>query len=196
MFKFITMIKSLVRIVGFLAVFISLIQPLKAQNTPLPNVGNSRINQFSDQQIVQLWQQAMGAGMSESDAMKALVRKGLKPAEVTQFKRSLVAMQANKKSLFTNNNLVKDTTGFLRDSTWLLDVPQLKKPSNRYGYDFFSNPNISFEPNLRVATPKNYVLGSDDQLVITLTGLSATTPLGYNNLTGVFSISQANTTTN
>jgi protein involved in polysaccharide export with SLBB domain len=38
--------------------------------------------------------------------------------------------------------------------------------------EFFSNPNSSFEPNLRIATPQNYILGPDDELMITLTGLN------------------------
>lgn len=138
------------------------------------NMATSKMSQFSDQQLILLWQQAMGNGLSESDAMKYLVKKGLKPAEVEQFKKRMVALQINKKSQFGNNNLIKDTSSFMRDSTWILEVPEVRKQTNRYGYDFFSNPNISFEPNLRLATPKNYILGPDDQLGITLTGLNET----------------------
>ena len=163
------MIKFLGKILPVLAFVLLIFQSTNAQN-----VSNARISQFSDQQIMQLWQQAIGGGLSESDAMKALVKKGLKPSEVIQFKKRLVGMQSTKKSQFTNNNMIKDTAGFMRDSTWILDIPEIRKPSTRYGYDFFSNPNISFEPNLRVATPKNYILGPDDQLGITLTGLNET----------------------
>ena len=163
------MIKFLGKILPVLAFVLLIFQSTNAQN-----VSNARISQFSDQQIMQLWQQAIGGGLSESDAMRALVKKGLKPSEVIQFKKRLVGMQSTKKSQFTNNNMIKDTAGFMRDSTWILDIPEIRKPSTRYGYDFFSNPNISFEPNLRVATPKNYILGPDDQLGITLTGLNET----------------------
>ena len=163
------MIKFLGKILPVLAFVLLIFQSTNAQN-----VSNARISQFSDQQIMQLWQQAIGSGLSESDAMRALVKKGLKPSEVTQFKKRLVGMQSTKKSQFTNNNMIKDTAGFMRDSTWILDIPEIRKPSSRYGYDFFSNPNITFDPNLRVATPKNYVLGPDDQLGITLTGLNET----------------------
>lgn len=161
------MMKFLGKIAAVLAVFV-----LIATNVQAQNESNARISQFSDQQILQLWQQVSANTTSESDAMKLLVKKGLKPAEVLQFKKRLVGLQATKKSQFSTNNLIKDTANFMRDSTWILEVPEIKKPSSRYGYDFFSNPNISFEPNLRIATPKNYVLGPDDQLSITLTGLN------------------------
>ncbi len=163
------MIKFIGKIIGILIVFLIMGAPLRAQN-----MNNAKINQYSDQQIMQLWQQAAESGLSESDAMKLLVKKGLKPSEVGQFKKRLVGLQTANKSKFSKSSLIQDTTGFMRDSTWVLEVPELKKLSNRYGYDFFSSPNISFEPNLRIATPKTYVLGPDDQLNITLTGLNET----------------------
>jgi len=161
------MMKFLGKIVAVLALFV-----LIATNVQAQNESNARISQFSDQQILQLWQQVSANTSSESDAMKLLVKKGLKPAEVLQFKKRLIGLQSSKRSQFSTNNLIKDTANFMRDSTWVLEVPEFKKPSSRYGYDFFSNPNISFEPNLRIATPKNYVLGPDDQLSLTLTGLN------------------------
>jgi protein involved in polysaccharide export with SLBB domain len=161
------MMKFLGKILAVWALFVLVATAAQAQNE-----SNARISQFSDQQILQLWQQVSASTSSESDAMKLLVKKGLKPAEVLQFKKRLIGLQASKRSQFSTNNLIKDTANFMRDSTWVLEVPEVKKPSSRYGYDFFSNPNISFEPNLRIATPKNYVLGSDDQLSLTLTGLN------------------------
>ncbi len=161
------MMKFLGKILAVLALFVLVATTAQAQNE-----SNARISQFSDQQILQLWQQVSASTSSESDAMKLLVKKGLKPAEVLQFKKRLIGLQSSKRSQFSTNNLIKDTANFMRDSTWVLEVPEVKKPSSRYGYDFFSNPNISFEPNLRIATPKNYVLGSDDQLSLTLTGLN------------------------
>lgn len=39
-----------------------------------------------------------------------------------------------------------------------------------FGSELFANSNIKFEPNLRMATPKSYVIGPDDQLLVDLTG--------------------------
>ncbi|OCK43081.1 hypothetical protein BA195_09340 [Tenacibaculum soleae] len=44
------------------------------------------------------------------------------------------------------------------------------KESLLFGYDFFNNPNITFTPNLNIATPENYVIGSGDILSIDLWG--------------------------
>ena len=133
------------------------------------------INQLSDQQIIQIWQQTQKQGMSESDAINALMKKGLAPNDVNTFKKRLVQVQTGPKSKYTLQNAIRDTAEFMRDSSWIIAIPQAKKQSKYYGFDFFANPNPSFEPNLRISTPQNYVLGPDDELTITLTGLNERT---------------------
>lgn len=54
-----------------------------------------------------------------------------------------------------------------------------------YGYSIFNNKNPLFQENLRIATPRNYILGPDDELIIDITGYNAqtykltVTPDGY-----------------
>lgn len=40
-----------------------------------------------------------------------------------------------------------------------------------FGAELFNNPSLSFQPDLRIATPVNYVLGPDDALAISVYGL-------------------------
>jgi protein involved in polysaccharide export with SLBB domain len=42
--------------------------------------------------------------------------------------------------------------------------------SGVFGSSFFDSPSLSFEPNLRIATPTNYILGPDDELAINVSG--------------------------
>ncbi|MDP9047146.1 MAG: SLBB domain-containing protein, partial [Bacteroidota bacterium] len=42
--------------------------------------------------------------------------------------------------------------------------------SNVFGSSFFSTESLSFEPNLRIATPSHYILGPDDELLINISG--------------------------
>ncbi|HCT23931.1 MAG TPA: capsule biosynthesis protein, partial [Chitinophagaceae bacterium] len=44
-----------------------------------------------------------------------------------------------------------------------------------FGQELFSNTNLTFEPNMRMATPRNYILGPDDELVIDVFGYSERT---------------------
>ena len=49
-------------------------------------------------------------------------------------------------------------------------VVRINKKEELFGYDFFNNPNISFTPNLNIATPENYIIGSGDVISIDLWG--------------------------
>jgi len=157
---------------GFLfGVLILLTGTLRSQsilNNLSPDV---KVSQLSDQQMMQLWQEAQKNGLSENQAVSMMAQKGMSTAEISAFKRRLVDMQGNSKLSKTGVlNLVTDTSGFLRDSSWIKEIPQSRRKSRIYGFEFFSNPNSSFEPNLRIATPKNYIIGPDDDLIVNLTG--------------------------
>lgn len=134
---------------------------------------STRVSQLSDQQIMQLWQQTQKSGMSEADVMKQLVGRGLNPSEVNSFKKRVVQLQGQSKSKSGTPN-IKDTTSFLADSSWVVAIPQIRKISPYYGFDFFSAPNISFEPSLSVSPPKSYILGPGDVITVTVTGVNET----------------------
>ena len=135
---------------------------------------NIKAGQLSDQQMMQIWQQFSAKGMSESDAMKVLVQKGLSPNEVGTFKKRLIGMQGMQQGKLGSKPLIKDTANFLHDSSWVKEVPKIHPSQKYYGYDFFANPNADFQPNLNVATPQNYILGPSDVLNITLYGMNET----------------------
>ena len=40
-----------------------------------------------------------------------------------------------------------------------------------FGSELFDNPTLNFEPNLKLATPVNYVLGPGDELQISVYGI-------------------------
>lgn len=132
-----------------------------------------QMGKMSDQQIMQYWQKSQQSGLSESEAINQLVRSGMAPTEVNQFKKRLLQIQGLSRATNTGAKpFVTDSALFMQDSTWVEEVPLLKKRIRYYGYEYFSNPNPVMQPDLRIATPKNYVLGPGDQLSISLTGVN------------------------
>lgn len=59
-----------------------------------------------------------------------------------------------------------------------------------YGHDFFNNKNLSFEPNMNIATPANYRLGPGDAVYVDIYGAtqksieSTVSPDGYITIEG------------
>lgn len=65
-----------------------------------------------------------------------------------------------------------------------------KKKKKVFGRDIFNNDDLSFEPNMNIATPQNYRLGPGDAVYIDIYGASqksveaTVTPDGYINIDG------------
>lgn len=157
----------------------------QAQNLPSKTGG-----QISDQQLLQLYQRAQAAGMTETDITNLLSKQGLSASEISSIKKRLSQLQNSKQSSLSRGN-IKDTSEFLRDTSWVLQLPGFRSKSNIYGLDFFNTPNQSFSPNFKIATPKNYVLGADDELIITLTGFNELTIQDKVSVEGVFALPHA-----
>ncbi|RZK15314.1 MAG: capsule biosynthesis protein, partial [Pedobacter sp.] len=142
------------------------------------NLSKVRVEQLSDAQILEISKRFEASGISEADAIKLLTARGMDPAEVDKYKERLAGLSSGGKTAKVapaNNAAAKPQTTSTRDTTRITEAKPIKKPSPIYGYEFFSNPNIKFEPNIRIATPKNYVLGPDDELAILLTGVNEST---------------------
>lgn len=125
-----------------------------------------KIDELTDAQILQMIKQAESIGYSEAQIEQMAAAKGL-PASETQKLRARV------------NKLKSTVSAPSADSKAermpIMTVgPGAMGASNVdpkiFGSELFRNGNISFEPNLRIATPKGYVIGPDDKLLIDLTG--------------------------
>lgn len=138
------------------------------------------VDELSDDQIQQFMKQAQESGMSEDQLMAAAAAKGFGSADISKFKDRMTKLQADKKGPVNTNTT--DTERKLNDTTSTKSVrQQIKEDSSAirrekyYGLNLFNNKKIVFEPNLRIPTPKNYVLGTGDELNISITGFAAQT---------------------
>lgn len=65
--------------------------------------------------------------------------------------------------------------GFMPDSTAMLEKKieqKLKSRRKVFGRDIFNNKELSFEPNMNIATPQTYILGPGDAVIVDIYGAS------------------------
>ncbi|MET4011375.1 protein involved in polysaccharide export with SLBB domain [Mucilaginibacter sp. UYP25] len=146
----------------------------------LQNISSVNVDNLSDQQINQILQQASKAGLSDADILQQAQAKGLSEGQVQKLQARIKAFRDNNIGRGSNNS---DTTGFtqrrlnyqpdsLEDNTGnRKDLSEKLKPKI-FGADIFKNKNSTFQPNLKLATPVNYILGPSDQLNINVYGRS------------------------
>ena len=148
---------------------------LSAQNISLENIQNFKVDQLSDAQVLQLYQKLQSSGMSEDNAYQLMQQKGLPSIEIEKLKKRIALVKSGAKSGSSFKLKPKpDSINYARQN---IAIPQNvfnTKQSEIYGLSFFSNSQLSFQPDIRIATPQGYILGPEDELIILLTGLNET----------------------
>jgi protein involved in polysaccharide export with SLBB domain len=170
-------LSAILQVLILLLVF-SFLAPALAQNTQ--NFSNINVDQLSDAQIKQFIQQVEAQGLSEAQLEQVALARGMSAAEITKL-RARVNKIKQAGSSSTNTTTNKESTseagagGGSRELNFKQDTTQVDAQGERsriFGAELFRNSSITFEPNLRLATPLNYQLGPDDELVIDIYGYS------------------------
>ncbi|MDB5002321.1 MAG: hypothetical protein JWQ34_546 [Mucilaginibacter sp.] len=167
----------------FYILFFSLIIVAKQGSAQsMSDLKNMKVSQATDEQITQAWKKLQDSGLSEQEAYSMLAKNGVPTEEVQAFKDRVTLLGLNKKASVTKAvpSTEKQKTGSSRDIIDLVIKPKpfelphtnTKQPVLEvYGTQFFKQA-ITFEPNFSIATPKSYVLGPGDKVLILLTGLN------------------------
>lgn len=170
----------------FLAFITLSTQHSVAQEISADKLRSIKISQLTDDDIMTYWSKAQSSGMSEKEIYAALLQKGMPPSEVEALKQRVTILGLNnKKSQKSANGGVTEKTkiDFTRDKDDTVFMPSISKRQKStdpkkldvYGMDLFYQLDLNFEPNFSVATPKSYVLGPGDEVILLLTGLNETT---------------------
>ncbi|WCT10615.1 SLBB domain-containing protein [Mucilaginibacter jinjuensis] len=160
------------------------------------NLADVKVDELSDTQIRQIIQKAASVGYTDNNQIAQMaVAQGLSPDEAQKLTLRIDKIKKDDNNNKDNNTSSKNGNKQFQtndyngrsyaDSTDTSKVGKRNYENDRqkqmrdafgnlipkiFGEDLFKNSKISFEPNLRMATPKSYVIGPDDELLIDLTG--------------------------
>jgi protein involved in polysaccharide export with SLBB domain len=176
-------------------------RPVSAQSIP-QNLSSVNVNDLSDAQIRQLLQQAQAVGLTDSQLIQQAQSRGMSDDQIQILQKRIADIRKSN-----NNNTISVGDTAKSQSRRLNYKPDtladsLNKQSLRidilsgllpkiFGADLFRNHNVTFEPNLKLATPVNYIVGPEDQLNISIYGKSlvnwklVVSPEGTINIPGV-----------
>jgi len=169
----------------------------QASAQTIPNAATVNVDNISDQQIMQVLQQAQAAGISDVQLLQKAQSDGMPTAQVQKLQNRIRDIRSKQGGGTKLNDTI--VMGGRRPAYKVdtLDTVNVKKDlfaslkPKIFGADLFNKKNNSFEPNLKLATPINYILGPDDQLNISVYGSSLVnwkldvSPEGTINIPGI-----------
>ncbi|WP_082455093.1 SLBB domain-containing protein [Pedobacter sp. Leaf41] len=141
------------------------------------NYANVKVDELSDAQILQMIKKAESIGYSDAQLEQLAAAQGMKSDEVQKLRLRVekVKKQGTTSAVQTDAKAVS-TGREMSESTGGGEISNEKKETDDeiapkiFGAELFRNGTITFEPNLRIATPKSYIIGPDDRLLIDLNG--------------------------
>ena len=139
------------------------------------NYSDVKVDQLSDAQILQMIKQAESIGYTEAQLEQMAAARGMKTEEIQKLRARVNKLRSSGIAA-TQTNAETATGRVYSETTEGGSITNDKKTTDQelapkiFGAELFRNGNITFEPNLRIATPKGYVIGPDDKLLIDLNG--------------------------
>lgn len=173
----------------------------------LQNISSINVDDLSDQKLRELLQKAQSSGLSDAELVQQAQNRGMSNSQIQKLQTRIQEIRT-KDGGTTTNSADSNATSRRRlnykpespdTSLNQKDIFLSLKPKI-FGADIFTNKNFSFEPNLKLATPVNYIIGPDDQLNINVYGNSLinwrldVSPEGNINIPGIGIINVAGKT--
>jgi len=145
--------------------------------TPTPPP--TSVENLTDKQIEAFLKQAEARGLNETQIEAAAFANGYTATDIAKIRERINRIKTGTAEVTPNNpntgktdKVTREQIGEVAERTpvTVSDKQEIGKSLETFGSELFNNKSLTFEPNLRLATPKGYILGPDDELKIDITG--------------------------
>jgi protein involved in polysaccharide export with SLBB domain len=130
-----------------------------------------KVDYLTQQDLAKIDAQLKSNSMTIEQAEPMALSKGMSQDEFDKLKIKLKGLPITSETDRTNH-VKNSTTEFGRTQEKIINN-KVKDSLNAliFGSELFDNPNLNFEPDLKLATPMNYVLGPGDELQVSVYGV-------------------------
>jgi len=139
------------------------------------NISTTNVQNLSDSQIAAIVQKVQSSGLTMDQAIALAKAKGATQTQIDQLMSRISQLQGKTQpgvqTPSKGLNTTTTKTNYSQKASFKAS-PIIKKT---FGYNLFNNKNLTFNPAVNIPTPKNYVLGAGDELMINIWGASQQT---------------------
>lgn len=138
------------------------------------NLSNIRSSDITDEQVGQVVNQMRQNNLSSAQVYQILIDRGMFSNEAVQLRSRIESFATQNPSEPTKNSTIgqteqsKDRTG--TPPSVNANTIKVNNPKKIFGIEIFNNGVLTFQPDLNIATPLNYIIGPGDQLSISIYG--------------------------
>jgi protein involved in polysaccharide export with SLBB domain len=132
-----------------------------------------KVDYLSDSDIAKIKTQLQNNNTTIEQVEPLVLAKGMSATEYAKLKVRLGAPMTTAPTGVSNTDVFDEKKGEQSRQQEKVVNKKVKDTLNSlvFGSELFDNPELNFEPNLKLATPVNYVLGPGDELQISVYGV-------------------------
>lgn len=138
---------------------------------------------ISDAQLLQIIAAANQRGMSQQEVAMYAKSKGYSDADISSLMQRANSMNGGATGIggqvLNSGSAQRQMVQLGGNDLMTAGSDSISFLSNEerkiFGYDVFHNKGMSFTPNLNMATPKDYVVGPGDELIVQIYGIAQAT---------------------
>lgn len=179
--------KRILPLLLFIGIFTCAV-PYTALAQDSKDLSQVKVDELSDAQIEKFMQEVRASGMSDDQLEQIASARGMKSEEIEKLRERVEELKENEKEKGESDKKDRDKdrreseeqqyglqqrqmdTVALNDQILSELFKNLRK--RIFGHELFYNSNPGFSPNIDAATPANYVIGTEDEILIDLYGNS------------------------
>ena len=128
-----------------------------------------KVDELSDNQVREFMRQAEQVGMTEAELESEAISRGMPYSEILKLRSRIEELEEEERAAEARERDEREAAVDPPD-TLRPDVPDAELRT--FGRELFRTEELTFEPSLNIPTPKNYVLGPGDQILINVWGAS------------------------
>lgn len=166
----------------FMLVFLLVICFFDVNGQSLQDISTIKVDDLSDEQIQLLVRRAKDAGLSENELLQMAQARGVPQEEIEKLRERIGGMELQVSSSRTTSaspsrkprrqtNLNEISQGILRPQ---VETDEKEEGKAYFGMDLFYSKDrrLTFEPNMNMPTPQNYIIGPGDVIYVDVYGQS------------------------
>ena len=136
------------------------------------DLGTLKVDYLSDSDIAKIKAQLQSNNTTLDQAEPLALAKGMSATEFAKLRTRLGNPATPVSELLKKEDLTEDKGELVRKQEKIVNK-KVKDTVNAliFGSELFDNPTLNFEPNLKLATPVNYILGPGDELQVNVYGV-------------------------
>lgn len=153
-----------------------------------------KVDYLSDSDIAKIKTQLQTNNTTIEQVEPIALAKGMPATEFAKLKLRLGGAQSSPTGVSNKDNFDEKKEELSRKQDKIVNK-KVKDTLNSlvFGSELFDNPELNFEPNLKLATPVNYILGPGDELQISVYGVqefSASVPVTMEGKVNIQNVGQ------